>query len=93
MSANFFAFNWYFGNSPESQLGPFRLTPGGEEYRAAVPGDLLTYKQTANLTFQKFALPGTLDSHQGILLVTNSDFGPESNGGATAATESVLLPE
>jgi subtilisin family serine protease len=92
MKADFYAASWYFGGAT-SYLGPFRLTPGGEEYRAAVPGDLLTFNQSADLTFRKIALPATLDSHQGILLMTNSEFGATRNGGATFATESVLLPE
>jgi hypothetical protein len=92
MNANFLAYSWYFGG-PESVVGPFRLTPGGEEYAAAVPGNVLGYQQSANLTFQKFALPASLDSHQGILLVTNSEFDAGHNGGATADTEAVILPE
>ena len=41
MRANFFSYSWYFGGA-ESHLGPFRVTPYGEEFTAAVPGDLLT---------------------------------------------------
>jgi minor extracellular serine protease Vpr len=92
MRANFYAYSWYFGGDVESHLGPYRLTPYGEEFTATIPGDLLTYKQKDNLTFTQWGLtPGT-DAHAGILVVTNSDFGATSRGGATLDTEGILLP-
>jgi minor extracellular serine protease Vpr len=91
MSAEFFAYSWYFG-SGDSHLGPFKLTPFGEEYTASVPGDVVAYDQWAEVAFTQWPLfPGT-DAHKGILLVTNSDFGAASRGGATADTEGLLLP-
>jgi hypothetical protein len=91
MTANYFAFSWYFGGA-ESHLGPFKLTPFGEEYTGAVPGDVLTFNQSANLSFTQWPLfPGT-DPQGGLILVNNSDFGAASRGGATAATEGLLLP-
>jgi minor extracellular serine protease Vpr len=93
MRANFYAYSWYFGGDVESHLGPYRLTPLGEEYTATIPGDQLTYKQKDNLTFTQWGLfPGT-DAHAGILVVTNSDFGAASRGGATLDTEGILLPK
>jgi hypothetical protein len=91
MTANYFAFSWYFGGDA-SQLGPFRLTPFGEEYTAAVPGDLLTYKQKGDLAFTQWPLFPSTDPHVGVLLVNNSDFGAANRGGATAKTEGLLLP-
>jgi len=91
MRANFFSYSWYFGGA-ESHLGPFRVTPYGEEFTAAVPGDLLTYKQQGNLAVQQWGMfPGT-DPHAGVLLINNSDFGASNRGGATKATEATLLP-
>jgi subtilisin family serine protease len=91
MTANYLSYSWYFGGET-SHLGPFKVTPYGEEYTATVPGDVLTFNQSANLTFNQWALaPGT-DAHKGILLINNSDFGAASRGGATAATEGLLLP-
>jgi subtilisin family serine protease len=93
MTANFFAYNWYFGGDVESHLGPFRLTPFGEEYTAAVPGDLLAYQQKADLAVSQWPLfPGT-DPALGVLLINNSDFGAVNRGGATFATEGLLLPK
>jgi minor extracellular serine protease Vpr len=93
MRATFVAFNWYFGGEVESLLGPFALTPFGEEYTAAVPGDLLTYKQKGDLAFTQWPLFDGTDPHAGVLLVNNSDFGPASRGGATARTEGLFLPK
>jgi hypothetical protein len=91
MKANFFTYSWYFGGA-ESHLGPFLITPYGEEFTAAVPGDVLTYKQQGNLAVQQWGLfPGT-DPNAGVLLINNSDFGASNRGGATKATEATLLP-
>ena len=60
MRANYYAYNWYFGGNVESHLGPFTITPDGEEFEGVVPGDLLTYNQSGNLTFVQYRLsPGT----------------------------------
>jgi hypothetical protein len=91
MTADYYSYSWYFGGA-ESHLGPFRLTPFGEEYTATVPGDLLTFNQSANLTFTQWELFPNTDPHKGVLLINNSDFGAASRGGATAATEGLLLP-
>ena len=32
MTANYYAYSWYFGGDVESHLGPFALTPYGEEF-------------------------------------------------------------
>jgi subtilisin family serine protease len=91
MVANYYAYSWYFGGDVESHLGPYKLTPFGEEYTAAVPGDRLVYKQKADLAFTQWPLfPGT-DPHAGLILVNNSDFGASSRGGATFDTEGTLL--
>ena len=93
MTANYYAYSWYFAGNVESHLGPFALTPYGEEFAGVVPGDLLTYNQSGNLTFAQYPLsPGT-DPHKGLILINNSDFGAASRGGATAATEGLLLPK
>lgn len=90
MTANYYAYSWYFGGDA-SYLGPYRVTPYGEEFTAAVPGDKLTYNQAGQLAVSQWPLfPGT-DAHTGVLLVTNSDFGATSRGGATLATEGILL--
>ena len=60
MTATFFATSWYFGGDIDI-LGPFMITPGGEEFTARrVPGDVLAYQQNGNLTVQQWPLfPGT----------------------------------
>jgi minor extracellular serine protease Vpr len=91
MVADFRVTSWYWG-TPESHVGPFLITPFGEEYTAAVPGDVLTYKQKADLAFTQWPLfPGT-QPHAGIMLINNSAFSSTNNGGATASSEATLLP-
>jgi minor extracellular serine protease Vpr len=92
MVADFRATTWYFSGD-ESHLGPYFITPGGEEFTAFVPGDLLTYQQKSDLAVQQWGMfPGTTP-HAGVLLINNSDFGPVNRGGATFATEATLLPK
>ncbi len=91
MVADFRATSWYFGGD-ESHLGPFLITPLGEEFTAAVPGDALAAGASGTLTVQQWGMfPGTTP-HAGVLLINNSDFGAANRGGATAATEATILP-
>ena len=92
MTANYYAYSWYFGGET-SYLGPFKVTPFGEEYTASVPGDVLTYNQSGDLSFTQWPLFTGTDPHAGVLLINNSDFGAASRGGATAATEGLYLPK
>jgi hypothetical protein len=92
VTADFRAISWYWG-TPQSHLGPFRIAPGGEEFTAEVPGALLAYKQKGTLAVRQWGLfPGT-DPHAGVLLINNSAFSATNNGGATAASEAILLPK
>lgn len=94
VTAEFFATSWYFGGTSDF-MGPYSITPGGEEFTASVPaalGDVLTYQQTGLLTVQKWDLfPGTSPA-AGLLVVTNSDFGAANRGGSTVETEALILP-
>jgi len=90
MVADFRATSWYFGGD-ESHLGPFMITPEGEQFTAAVPGDVIAPMSSATLSVTDWGLyPGT-DPYLGVILINNSDFGAASRGGATAATEATLL--
>ena len=92
MTVNYFAYSWYFGGTWNRTWDRSRSRRSARNSRAAVPGDLLAYNQKGNLTFTQWALfPGT-DPHAGLILINNSDFGAASRGGATAATEGLLLP-
>jgi hypothetical protein len=91
VTADFRAISWYWG-TPQSHLGPFKIAPGGEEFYAGIPGAVLGYKQKGTLTVEQAGLyPGT-DPHAGVLLINNSALSPTNNGGATAASEAILLP-
>jgi len=94
VTAEFFATSWYFGGTSDF-LGPFSITPGGEEFTASAPvalGDVLTYQQTGNVTVQQWGLFPNTTPHAGLMIVTNSDFGPANRGGSTPETEALLLP-
>jgi subtilisin family serine protease len=89
--ADYRATSWYFGGD-ESHLGPFVITPGGEQFSGSVPGDTIGFEQSADLTWREWALPASYYTpHQGLLLINNSDFGAASRGGATAASEAIIL--
>jgi hypothetical protein len=92
VTADFRAISWYWG-TPQSHLGPFKIAPGGEEFSAEVPGAVLAYKQKGALAVRQWGLyPGT-DPHAGVLLINNSALSDTNNGGATAASEAILLPK
>jgi minor extracellular serine protease Vpr len=92
MGAMFFASSWYFNPIDES-LGPFMITPLGEEFTGTPASDTLGELQSTQLAVQKYSLyPGTTP-HQGVLVFTNSDFTPTTanRGGSTAETEALIF--
>jgi len=91
MDVEYFAYSWYFGGEVASALGPFAVTPFGEEFAGSPNGELVPYNQSLNMPFAQFGLfPGT-QPHAGLLLINNSDFGAASRGGATFDTEATVL--
>jgi minor extracellular serine protease Vpr len=92
MSATFYTYTWYFGGLETSILGPFNITPYGEDLTGPPDGALLTYKQKGTLPVTQWDLTPGFDPSQGLLLINNSDFGAANRGGATLATEAVILP-
>jgi minor extracellular serine protease Vpr len=93
VTASFFASSWYFGGDADG-MGPYVITPGGEEFSGSVPtipSDVVPIETFFNLDVHQWGLfPGTTP-HAGLMVVTNSDFGAANRGGATEATEAVLL--
>jgi subtilisin family serine protease len=93
MSAEFYAQSWYFGQTAPI-LGPYVISPGGEEFAGAVAGDQLAGKTKGDLLVQQYTpIPG-LTPQLGLLLINNSDWGAASGnrGGATFASEGLILP-
>ena len=84
------AWDWYFGGGATDVMGPFTITPLGEQYFASpvdVPGDS---KDTMTVTdFGPF--PGNTPE-LGVMLFTNGDRGAGARGGATADTEALIIP-
>lgn len=91
MKADFRVTSWYWG-TPESHLPQFTITPFGEEFTANVAGDVLAYKQKGTLNVQQWLpFPG-VSPYTGLMMINNSAFSATNNGGATAASEAILLP-
>jgi subtilisin family serine protease len=88
MTAEFRLTSWYW-QQPESFLGPFKITPGGEEFAGSVP--MLGYKEKGSLSVQQFGLFTGTSPHAGVMLINNSALSATNNGGATAASEAILL--
>ena len=92
MAATFFASSWYFNGISEF-LGPYMITPGGEEFSGMMGTDVLGELQKTNLSVQQWPLFTGTTPHAGLLVFTNSDFTPTTNnrGGATQATEALIF--
>lgn len=90
MVADFRVTSWYWG-TPESHLGPYLVTPFGEEFTGNVAGDVVAYQQKTTGNVQQWdAFPG-LSPYTGLMLITNSAFSATNNGGSTQAGEAILL--
>jgi hypothetical protein len=89
MIADFRLTSWYW-QQPESHLGPFNVSPGGEEITGSLP--MLTYKQKGTLDVQQWGLLPGLTPNAGLMVINNSALSDTNNGGATAASEAILLP-
>jgi minor extracellular serine protease Vpr len=93
ITATFFASSWYF-NSIDEFLGPYVITPGGEQFTGTPGVASLGEMQKTQLTIQDWGLPAPFTQHQGLLLFTNSDFsapGAANTGGATKDTEALIF--
>ncbi|MBK6596895.1 MAG: S8 family serine peptidase [Proteobacteria bacterium] len=92
VTAEFYASSWYFGGDADF-LGPYVITPGGEQNVTTLAADTIDFFSSTTATVQEFSpIPGTSEE-LGVMLITNSDFGAENRGGATQATETVLIPK
>jgi len=92
VNAEFYASSWYFGGDADF-LGPYAITPGGEQNITTLAADTIDPYRAVVATVQEYApIPGTSEE-LGVMLVTNSDFGAENRGGATRASETVLIPK
>ena len=91
VNTSYFASSWYFGGPVDTlSATPIVITPGGEEFAATTPSTL-PYLGDANVTVTRFTLtPGTTP-HAGIMILTNAGLSTANNGGATQATEALLL--
>ncbi len=92
VTAEFYASSWYFGGDADF-LGPYVITPGGEQNVTTLAADTIDFFRSTTATVEEFSpIPGTSEE-LGVMLITNSDFGADNRGGATQATETVLIPK
>jgi minor extracellular serine protease Vpr len=90
ITATFFASSWYF-NAINEFLGPYVITPGGEQFSGATDVAILGEFKKTQLNVREWSLfPGT-SAHQGLLVFTNSDLSLTNRGGATADTEALIF--
>jgi minor extracellular serine protease Vpr len=90
INATFYASSWYF-NAIDESLGPYVITPGGEQFSGATDVGILGESRKTNLTIREWPMfPGT-SAHQGLLMFTNSDLSATNRGGATADTEALIF--
>ncbi len=92
MRASFYASSWYF-NFIDEGLGPYWITPGGEEFTGSVTNPVLGELQKTTLSVQQWPLFTGTSPHAGLLVFTNRDFTPFTNnrGGATQETEALIF--
>ncbi|MBC8025569.1 MAG: S8 family serine peptidase [Steroidobacteraceae bacterium] len=90
VDASFWSSSWYFGGPADSLGRLFTITPGGEEFSAAVPATIAP-SADATIAAQQWGLvPGTTP-HEGLLILTNAP-SATNTGGATQASEALILP-
>ncbi len=90
VDVNVYVYDNYFTGMETDMLGPFTITPLGEQYYGEpvdVPGNTKN-----SMTVTDFGLfPGNTPE-LGLLLFTNGDRGFGAYGGATADTEALVIP-
>jgi hypothetical protein len=90
MEATFYASSWYF-NAINEFLGPYMITPGGEQFSGSTDVAILGGSKKTQLTVQQWPLFPDTTQHQGLLVFTNSDLSLTNRGGATAETEALIF--
>lgn len=91
IDTNFFTLSWSQGGATD-RIGTVTLTPGGEQFLTTLDSASVAFETFVPAQVQAFApIPGTT-TELGAMVVTSSDFGPANRGGATQATETILMP-
>ncbi len=84
------AWDWYFGGGATDVMGPFTITPLGEQYVGS-PVDVPGQDQGSMGVTDYGPFPGNTPE-LGVMVVTNGDRGSGARGGADEATELIVLP-
>lgn len=88
VNASVFAQDFYFGG-PGDLITGLAITPGAERYSVVVD-DIAPFSNGTMDIVDNGAFPGDTDQ-PGVLLFTNGDRGTGARGGATEATEALIL--
>jgi hypothetical protein len=88
VDASFFAQDFYYGG-PGDLVDGLTITPLGERY-FGIPSDIPASGVGTTTVVDFGAFPGNTDE-LGLMLITNGDRGFGASGGATQATEALLL--
>jgi hypothetical protein len=90
VDTSYWASSWYFGGPADSFGRLITITPGGEEFSAGVPASIASSTDATIPTQQWGLVPGTTP-HEGLLIFTNAP-SATNTGGATQASEALILP-
>lgn len=85
-----FTQDFYFGGPGDSITG-LTLVPGGEQYVATLPTEILPNTLATLDVADNGAVAGN-SPELGTLVITNTDFGAGLRGGATRRSEALILP-
>jgi subtilisin family serine protease len=80
--------DWYYGG-PGDFVGDLTITPLGERY-FGIPSDIPASGAATTTVLDFGPFPGNTDE-LGVMLITNGDRGTGARGGATQATEALLI--
>ena len=83
------AVDFYYGG-PGDVMGPFTITPFGEQY-VPLPPDVAGFSEDTMQVVNYGPWPGNTPE-LGVMIITNGDRGAGAHGGATAWTETLLIP-
>ena len=89
MDAQAFTFDYYFGG-PGDSTDPFVVSLGGERYQANLSAEIAP-RASADLEIIDAGASTGDPTELGVLVFTNTSFGPGNEGGATEESEALLI--
>jgi hypothetical protein len=90
VDTTYYSSSWYFGGPADFLPEVYTITPGGEEFSATVPATIAPQADATITATQWELVPGTTPQ-AGLLILTNAPTATNT-GGATQASEALILP-